>query len=277
MPNPSGDPKPTEAEGEPLNSENLDQTESEHIAQQMDPAAQEPVTDSESALQSEDWWSAVPPVAEWAKPTQHQSHSVCGSRSLEGVCHGGCLFLRTHKFVSLESRASSDRQRGTHRRAASILGPGASRILAKDGAIVFVTSRDPDLYCPEAPAVLANVAAEMLPRHAPTERNRNAIFPYSRPAGVNCAPACYRIRATLWTKTFLPPLDRAEVWIMFEKNAALLSDAPDVSAELNVNDWALETLRFVENLDQQVTSDPTSIPAYTKDGFERVQKAKADL
>jgi len=61
---------------------------------------------------------------------------------------------------------------------------------------------------------------------------------------------------------------------MFEKNAALLSDAPDVSAELNVNDWALETLRFVENLDQQVTSDPTSIPAYTKDGFERVQKLK---
>src|SRR4029453_14766561 len=69
MLNPSGDPKPTEAEGEPLNSENLDQTESEHIAQQMDPAAQEPVTDSESAVQSEDWWSAVPPVGEWAKPT----------------------------------------------------------------------------------------------------------------------------------------------------------------------------------------------------------------
>jgi hypothetical protein len=63
-------------------------------------------------------------------------------------------------------------------------------------------------------------------------------------------------------------------WIMFEKNAGLLRDAPDVSAEQNVDDWALETLRFVENLDQPVTSDPTSIPAYTKDGFERVQKLK---
>ena len=96
MPNSSGDPKPTEAQGEPSNSENLDQTDDGHIPQQMDPAAQEPATDSESAVQSEDWWSATPPVGEWAKPDQHESHSACGSRSFEGVCHGGCLFLRAH-------------------------------------------------------------------------------------------------------------------------------------------------------------------------------------
>jgi hypothetical protein len=33
-------------------------------------------------------------------------------------------------------------------------------------------------------------------------------------------------------------------------------------------------LRFVENLGEHVNCDPRSIPAYTKDGFERVQKLK---
>jgi len=62
------------------------------------------------------------------------------------------------------------------------------------------------------------------------------------------------------------------VWVMFEKNAELLNDAADVSGEANVDDWTLETLRFVQNLDLHVTFEPTSIPAYTKDGYERVQK-----
>jgi hypothetical protein len=64
------------------------------------------------------------------------------------------------------------------------------------------------------------------------------------------------------------------VWIMFEKNADLLSDVADVPGEPNVGDWALETLRLVESLDQPANFDPTSIPAYTKDGFERIQKLK---
>ena len=41
-----------------------------------------------------------------------------------------------------------------------------------------------------------------------------------------------------------------------------------------MSDWALETLRLVRDPDQPANFDPTSIPAYTKDGFERVQKLK---
>src|SRR5207244_11575930 len=44
--------------------------------------------------------------------------------------------------------------------------------------------------------------------------------------------------------------------------------------EPNVKDWALETLRLVENPEQPASFDPTSIPAYTRDGFERVQRLK---
>jgi hypothetical protein len=64
------------------------------------------------------------------------------------------------------------------------------------------------------------------------------------------------------------------VWVMFEKNADLLSDVADIEGEPNVRDWALETLRLVENPEQPASFDPTSIPAYTKEGFERVQRLK---
>ncbi len=64
------------------------------------------------------------------------------------------------------------------------------------------------------------------------------------------------------------------VWIMFEKNTELLTDAGDVPTEANVDDWALESLRLVQNLDQSLGFEPASIPAYTRDGYERVQKLK---
>jgi hypothetical protein len=63
-------------------------------------------------------------------------------------------------------------------------------------------------------------------------------------------------------------------WIMFEKNAELLANTTDVPGEPNVRDWALETLRLVENIDETAHFEPASIPAYTRDGFERVQKLK---
>ena len=48
----------------------------------------------------------------------------------------------------------------------------------------------------------------------------------------------------------------------------------DLPGDPNVRDWVLETLRLVQNPEQQGTFDPASIPAYTKDGFERVQRLK---
>src|SRR5205814_8393153 len=64
------------------------------------------------------------------------------------------------------------------------------------------------------------------------------------------------------------------VWIMFEMKADLLANAADVPGEPNVRDWALETLRLVEHIDETAHFEAASIPAYTRDGFERVQKLK---
>jgi hypothetical protein len=75
---------------------------------------------------------------------------------------------------------------------------------------------------------------------------------------------------TLFSEVWTAP----RAWIMFEKNADLLGDVADIPGEPNVRDWALETLRLVQNPDQPPSFEPTSIPAYTKNGFERVQKLK---
>ena len=62
---------------------------------------------------------------------------------------------------------------------------------------------------------------------------------------------------------------------MFEKNAELAAADGDVQPQAGVDDWALESLRMVQNLEPAVSSfEPASIPAYTREGYERVQKLR---
>src|SRR4030095_10898699 len=64
------------------------------------------------------------------------------------------------------------------------------------------------------------------------------------------------------------------VWIMFEKNAELLGGFGDVTGDPDVDDWSLETLRLAQNPEPPESVDPASIPSYTREGFDRVQKLK---
>jgi hypothetical protein len=61
---------------------------------------------------------------------------------------------------------------------------------------------------------------------------------------------------------------------MFEKNGDLLSGFGDVTGDPDVDDWSLDTLRLVQNPDQPADFDPALIPAFTKEGYDRVQKLK---
>jgi hypothetical protein len=148
-------------------------------------------------------------------------------------------------------------------------------LLARDGEIIFVTTRDPELYCPETPAILANVDEGSAANARDQQRETGTPFflALARQELIDRAPAVELMRQygqKLFSQLWAAP----RVWIMFEKNADLLTNVADVPGESNVRDWALETLRLVENVDEIAHFDPTSIPAYTKDGFERVQKLK---
>jgi hypothetical protein len=162
MPNSSGEPKPTEAQGEPSNTENLDQTDSGHIPQEMDPAVQESATDSEGAVQSEDWWTASPPVAEWAKPANASFSPAAESDSSKESATADVYFCGRTTFLPLNRALQAIAKEELTGALRAYWDQEPIELLAKDGTIVFVSTRDADLYCPEAPAVLANVDAEIV-------------------------------------------------------------------------------------------------------------------
>ncbi len=63
MPQPSGEPQPTESEVEPSNGEKPDQASDQLVPEGEEPGAQE------SAAKPEDWWSPTHPAPDWAKPS----------------------------------------------------------------------------------------------------------------------------------------------------------------------------------------------------------------
>src|SRR5207245_10143752 len=64
------------------------------------------------------------------------------------------------------------------------------------------------------------------------------------------------------------------VWIMFEKNAELLSGFGDLTGDPDVDDWSLETLRLVQHPDLPAAFDPASIAAYSIYGLVPVKNLK---
>ncbi|MGC2352430.1 MAG: DUF4388 domain-containing protein, partial [Candidatus Udaeobacter sp.] len=148
-------------------------------------------------------------------------------------------------------------------------------LLARDGEIVLVTTRDPALYCPEVPDVLTDVDVVVVERAREQQRETGTPFLLTLVRQESIAlDAATELMRQHGQKLFSRLWTAPRAWIMFEKNTDLLSDLADIPGEPNVSDWALETLRLVQDPDQPANFDSTSIPAYTKDGFERVQKLK---
>ena len=267
MPQSSGEPQSTESEAEPSNGEKPDQASDQPVPEGEGPGAQE------SAAKPEDWWSPTQPAPEWAKPIASAPATEVDPPKESGAadvyfCGRTILFSLNRALQAI----AKEKLTGLLR---AFWDQEPIDLLARDGEIVFVTTRDPDLYCPETPDVLANVDVVVVDRARDQQRETGGPFflILAREESIDRQPAMelmqhygQRLFSQLWTAP--------RVWIMFEKNADLLSDAADVSGAPNVDDWALETLRLVQNLDQHVSFDPTLIPAYTKDGFERVQKLK---
>ena len=146
--------------------------------------------------------------------------------------------------------------------------------LARAGKIVLVTTRDPALYCPEAPITLANVDAEHV--QAARERQRETGCPLfitltqddlilREPAHQLVQHYGQKLFAQLWTAP--------RVRFLFEQNEQLPDYANEIAVEENVDHWSLSTLRFIQfpDLGAQQPFAPLVVPAYTRDGFERVQ------
>jgi hypothetical protein len=256
---------------ESSNSEERDQIDPPP-APREDEAASEPGTCSK-AFQSDEWWRVSAPESDWAQPVSNPTATETGQRKEPGAadvyfCGSTNLFP-----LNLAIRAIGKENLTGLLRACWDQEP--IDVLARDGEIVLATTRDPELYCPETLPILANVDPKVVAnaRDQQKENGTPFLLTLARNESIERQPALDLIRhqgQLLFSQLWSAP----NVWIMFEKNADLLGGFGDVTGDLDVDDWSLETLRLVKNPEHPRGFDPASIPSYTREGFDRVQKLK---
>jgi hypothetical protein len=253
------------------NSEERDQIE-RPVTPAEDEATSEPGTTSEP-FQSDDWWRASAPESDWAQPVAKAAATEVGQRKEVGTAD--VYFCgRTNLFpLNLAIRAIGKENLTGLLRARWDQEP--IDVLARDGEILFATTRDVDLYCPETPSIIADVDSEVVANARDQQKESGIPFllTLARNESIERQPAFDLIRhqgQLLFSQLWSAP----NVWIMFEKNTDLLGEFGDVTGDPDVDDWSLETLRLVQNPEQSGGFDPALIPSYTREGFDRVQKLK---
>ena len=225
------------------------------------------------ALQSDDWWHASAPASDWAEPVANSPDAEIGERK-ESDAADVYFCGHTNLFpLNLAIRAIGKDNLTGLLRARWEREP--IDVLARDGEVVLTTTRDPDLYCPETPAVLANIDQEIIGNAREQQRENGTPFllTLARNESIERQQALDLMRQ-YGQKLFSQLWSAPNVRLVFEKNTQLLSGFGDVAGDPDVDDWSLETLRLVDNPDQPSSFDPASIPAYTRQGYDRVQNLK---
>jgi len=258
MPKSHPQPKSIEAQMESSDSEERDQTDTPPVPQEEEPTPE--AGENVESAQSDEWWRASEPAPDWNQPSTDATETEVVPTKEPSTAD---VYFCGHTSLFPLSRAlraiANERLTGVLR---AFWEQEPIELLARDGEIVFVTTRDPDLYCPETPLILADtdVVAVDRARNQQRETGTPFLLTLARQESIARQPALelmhhygQKLFSELWTAP--------RVWVMFEKNADLLSDVADIEGEPNVRE-------------QPASFDPTSIPAYTKEGFERVQRLK---
>jgi len=150
-------------------------------------------------------------------------------------------------------------------------------LLAREGAVVFVTTTNPNLYCDEAPVTLLNVPRERVDAARDRQsQNGCPIFLTLANEGLILREPGLQLVQHYGQKLF------SQLWTDRVRFTFEQRPLPDYAAELSpaeesIDQWALSTLRFVqfEELGEKTTKmDSAAIPAFTRDGYERVQQLR---
>lgn len=231
------------------------------------------------------WWSAPvssaspqsQPAASPAIAESTPAASFAEAHEEEEIPLNGSFFSGDTTFFSLNGALHTigkEKLTGTLR---CLWTKATVELLAKNGEIILVTTRDPQLYCPEAPITLVNVDAEQTEQGRAEQRQTGCplFLSLARQGLILHEPAVQLVQhygqklfAQLWTAK--------KVRFVFEQGEALPDFVADVPGEPDIDHWVLSTLRGLQFQDLRDTADLESgcIPAYTRDGFERVQKLR---
>jgi DNA-binding response OmpR family regulator len=190
---------------------------------------------------------------------------------------GGAFFSGDTNFFSLHWALQTIAKERLTGRMRCFWDKAAVELLAYRGRIVLATTHDPELYCSEAPITLVNVDADKIAqaRARQSEIGAPLFITLAEDDLILREPAQQLVQhygqklfAQLWTAK--------RVRFVFEQSEDLPDYASDIPPEEDVDQWSLNTLRFIQyqELESSASYDPESVPAFTRDGFERVQNLR---
>jgi DNA-binding response OmpR family regulator len=231
---------------------------------------------------SDAWWSAPVTASSWPEsqpasaPSTFESPAAAPT-SDESLPVNGAFFSGDTSFFSLNGALHTigkEKLTGTLR---SFWNKTAVDLLAKDGAIVLVTTRDPVLYCPEAPITLVNVDAEQTEKARAEQRETGCpLFLTLASEGLILHEPAVQLVQHYGQKLFAQLWTAKKVRFVFEQSETLPEFCSDVPGEEDIDHWVLTTLRCIQTqeLGETPEIESGSIPAYTRDGYERVQNLR---
>jgi len=273
MPRKPDEPQPTESPtppAEPTHSIEPDfPIEAEPAYRETSEVGPEP-----SQVPETPWWTPAP-TAEPATPAVFEPAAEESSAPDESVT-GGVLFCGDTRFFSFNRALqiiATEKLTGTLQ---LFWDKSPVELMVQNGQILFATSRDPELYCPEAPVTLSNVDPDRIAAARAQQQQSGAPLFVTlmqedlilhEPAAQLIQHHGQKLFAQLWSVQ--------TVRFSFQQGA-LPDFASGLAGDSDVDQWALATLRFVQfpQLGSRAYYDPDSIPAYTRDGFERIQNLR---
>ncbi len=189
---------------------------------------------------------------------------------------GGAYFCGDTRFLSLNRALqiiATQKLTGTLR---LFWDKQPVELLTQNGQVLFATSYDSELYCPEVPVTLSNIDPDRIAaaRAQQQEIGCPMFIALAQENLISQEPATQLMQhhgQKLFAELWSAPCVR----FLFQQGA-LPDFATALPGDLDVDQWALATLRFVEfpQLGDRAYYDPASVPAYTRDGFERVQNLR---
>jgi DNA-binding response OmpR family regulator len=286
----------TESGGAGVENEPRDFGSQEEGAPQAEPKLEPFQTEEPAAPKADEWWSAPPAQETWAPPsfnavaeqpaenlqTIEETLQASSAQPSEGESPnesvtGGSYFCGDTSFFSLNwamQTIAKGKLTGTLR---SFWNREPVDLFTKNGEIILATTRDPELYCAEAPITLVNVDHEKISEARAQQRENGCpLFITLAQGGQILQEPAMQLVQHYGQKLFAHLWTAPKVRFTFEQSTELPGWGSAVPAEGDVDHWALATLRLIQfqDLGTRVNYDPGSIPGYTRDGFERVQNLR---
>jgi DNA-binding response OmpR family regulator len=283
----SHEPAPAWPEPEPAASEEWKKPEAANDPAPAEAAETAGIAASAGAT-SDAWWSAPVSTAAPAWPEEKPASSNADfestyaaspaeTRTEEPLPVNGAFFSGDTSFFSLNGALHTigkEKLTGTLR---SFWSRETVDLLARNGEVILVTTRDPELYCPEAPITLVNVEANQTEQARAKQRETGCpIFLTLASEGLILHEPAVQLVQHYGQKLFAQLWTAKKVRFVFEQGDTLPEYARDVPGEEDIDHWILSTLRSIQfqELGDKAEVDGGCIPAYTRDGFERVQKLR---